>query len=62
MGIGSGRSGRMRTVEQELFTCTIPQLKQILFVVPDEETKKLIRKIIRIKKEMKYRDRFGEED
>ena len=50
----------MKTVEQELMGCNIRQLGQILDTV-EGDTKELVKKIIKIKKEMRYRDRVKEE-
>lgn len=50
----------MKTQEQELLSCNIRQLGQILDTV-DGDTKELVKKIIKIKKEMRYRDRVKEE-
>lgn len=50
-----------QTVEQELLGCNISQLKQIAWSVNDEEVKKQIRKIIKIKKEMRFRDFIKDE-
>lgn len=49
------------TPEQELLGCNIGQLKQIMWSVDDEAVKKQIRKIIRIKKEMRFRDFIKDE-
>ena len=50
----------MKTVEQELLSCNIRQLGQILDTV-DGDTKELVKKFIKIKKEMRFRDRVKEE-
>lgn len=50
-----------KTVEQELLSCNIRQLGQILDTV-EGDTKELVKKIIKIKKEMRYRDRLKEEE
>ena len=46
--------------EQELLSCNIRQLGQILDTV-DGDTKELVKKIIKIKKEMQFRDRVKED-
>ena len=50
----------MITKEQELMDCNIRQLGQILDTV-EGDTKELVKKIIKIKKEMRFRDRIKEE-